>query len=189
MSRPTVVGWHTALITALGLGSITTVACRSPQPARPGGPEPGTPQDVRAWIGSSYPPLALDGERIGFTTLGDARVATHALIHVKVAGSTVLLLGVRGPDLASGADRWTITDVLAVPSVDAPRVFLQFGVCGVLEEGPEHQQVALDPEIVAIVARQGGPVESELLRAWRASRQTSIFSSIDPSGLACLSEG
>ena len=144
----------------------------------------------KAWVGTQYPPVPREAVILRGTSIGPADSATFALAEMRVQGQHLLWLARRARMTAAG-QTWTVMDVLALPPLSGDR-WLMLAICGMRREGAggslEPDDVAVDPEIVAIVRPGSDAVLTSIEQAWRADRSTAAFEPIPASGVACLND-
>ena len=170
--------WVRAVVAAAVLALAAAAGCQAQQPGPPASPD--------GWVGASWPPPPGEVAIERGTTLGTADTASFALAEVSAGGQRLLWLGRRAgerPGEVRGEARWTVTDVLPLPRLGADRG-LVLALCGALSGTDE---VAIDPEIVALATPADAPV-LKVRGAWRADRATGRFEAIPHGAIVCLND-
>lgn len=151
---------------------------------------------IRQLIGTSYPPLRLGFTESGFSTVGQADIATYVIILVEGPDSGVLLGSRRVPVAQSSGEPWMITDALPLPPIDGG--LSTHVICGTLkrpltpsdtaDNAIDYSVIALDPGIVALGRRSSEVLLTDLVRVWRVNRTSSRFEDMDNTGIVCVNE-
>ena len=171
--------WARAVVAAAVLALAAAAGCQAQQPGPPASPD--------AWVGASWPPPPGEVTIERGTTLGTADTASFALAEVSAGDQRLLWLGhrvgERPGEVRGGEARWTVTDVLPLPRLGPDRR-LVLALCGAASGTDE---VAIDPEIVALATPADSPV-LKVRGAWRAVRATGLFEAIPYGGIVCLND-
>ncbi|MEJ2048411.1 MAG: hypothetical protein P8Y60_00950 [Calditrichota bacterium] len=139
------------------------------------------PADLQKLIGVEFGPDSMPPgytEETGYV-MGYLEGDEYIIDHVSKANLQMLWFCKLTSRDTEGRPYLRILDILLLPRIEKNEELLM-GTCKFNDE--------MDPEIVAIVKFSESEVKSEVVQAWRASRNSKKFESIPTASITCVNE-